>query len=273
MQAAAEHLSLPWRSRQWRGHAGAWLGVGAGSSIDFQDHRPYLPGDDPRYIDWRAYARTGHYIMKLYREEVSPLLDLALDTSASMALNEAKLHRVLELLCFSVQSARRSGVALRCYAVSSTEAKPFELETALPSGAALFASAGPPALGRVPWRPGSMRLLLSDLLFPGAPDALLHPLAQGRSRGLILAPACAAESAPEWSGNLELEDCETRRRRVQSVSASLREQYTAGYRRHFALWQERARQHEVAFARVAAEPPFLDALHAEALPAGAVEFC
>ena len=76
---------------------GAQDGVGAGSSIDFQDHSPYLPGDDPRYIDWRAYARTGHYIMKLYREEVSPLLDLVLDVSPSLFFEPAKALRVLEL--------------------------------------------------------------------------------------------------------------------------------------------------------------------------------
>src|ERR1700761_9106351 len=109
MGAVAEHLRLPFRSRSWRGQAGNWLGAGTGSSIDFQDHRPYLPGDDPRYIDWRAYARTGQYIMKLYREEVSPLLDLVLDVSASMALGERKRRRALELFAFCAQSARRSG--------------------------------------------------------------------------------------------------------------------------------------------------------------------
>src|SRR4051794_30985311 len=104
MKSASEHLGLPFRSRTWRGQAGAWVGVGSGSSIDFQDHRPYLPGDDPRYIDWRAYARTGHYIMKLYREEVSPLVDLVLDASASMFFDSAKAHRTLELFAFAAES-------------------------------------------------------------------------------------------------------------------------------------------------------------------------
>jgi uncharacterized protein (DUF58 family) len=63
MQAAAQRLRLPFRSRTWRGESGNWQGAGVGSSIDFQDHRQYLPGDDPRYIDWQAYARTGHYTM------------------------------------------------------------------------------------------------------------------------------------------------------------------------------------------------------------------
>src|SRR5277367_3096745 len=107
MEAVAEHLRLPFRSRNWRGHAGNWLGVGAGSSIDFQDHRPYLPGDDPRYIDWRAYARTGTYMMKMYREEVSPQVDLVLDASRSMGFEEKKRTRTLELACFCARSARQ----------------------------------------------------------------------------------------------------------------------------------------------------------------------
>ena len=47
-------------------------GSGTGSSLDFQDHRAYSPGDDPRHINWQAYARTGSYTMKLFREEVRP---------------------------------------------------------------------------------------------------------------------------------------------------------------------------------------------------------
>ncbi|MGB1261127.1 MAG: DUF58 domain-containing protein, partial [Akkermansiaceae bacterium] len=71
----AERLTLPLRSQVWRGMAGEFQGAGTGSSIDFQDHRAYMPGDDPRHINWQAYARTGNYSMKLYREEVRPVID------------------------------------------------------------------------------------------------------------------------------------------------------------------------------------------------------
>src|SRR5882724_4802165 len=82
---AAERCRLPFGRRAWRGGQGNWLGAGVGSSIDFQDHRAYMPGDDPRYIHWAAYARTGQLTMKLYRAEVSPLVDVAVDVSASMS--------------------------------------------------------------------------------------------------------------------------------------------------------------------------------------------
>jgi uncharacterized protein (DUF58 family) len=274
MGAMAEHLRLPFRSRSWRGQAGNWLGVGVGSSIDFQDHRPYLPGDDPRYIDWRAYARTGHYTMKLYREEVSPAVDLALDVSQSMFVDEAKATRVVELLYFAIESARRAGSSLHCFAVDADRVRRLEIEQALAGDFGAGEQApGPPQLGRVPWRPGSMRIFISDILYAGAPEALLTNLSAGRARGVILAPRTASESSPAWTGNIEFIDCETQRRRVQLVSGELLERYARSYARHFALWREAARKHDVVMAGVPAEPAFRDALRAEALAAGAVELC
>ncbi|NNM29809.1 MAG: DUF58 domain-containing protein, partial [Akkermansiaceae bacterium] len=108
----AEKLRLPLRSRVWKGQAGEFLGAGTGSSLDFQDHRSYVPGDDPRHINWQAYARTGHYSMKLYREEVRPVVDLVFDVSESMFFEPVKARRACELFYFLVESASRSGASL-----------------------------------------------------------------------------------------------------------------------------------------------------------------
>ncbi len=56
-----------------------------GPATEFADHRPYAPGDDLRSIDWRAYARSDHLLVRRYREERDLPLMLAIDTSASMA--------------------------------------------------------------------------------------------------------------------------------------------------------------------------------------------
>jgi len=275
MQVVAQRLRLPFRSRIWRGMAGNWLGAGIGSSIDFQDHRPYLPGDDPRYIDWRAYARTGHYTMKLYREEVSPLVDLVLDTSASMFFEEEKAARVLELFYFCVESALRSSASLRCFALAGRDPAQLPLEHVLahrdfPERSEHDESA-PPVLARIPWRAGSLRVVISDLLYPGVPEPMLKALAVSKGRGLIFAPFSTAEAEPDWQGNVQFTDCETRRQRVQHVSAPLRERYAQAYTRHFALWKEQARKHDVVLARVSGQPDFQHALQTEALPIGAVE--
>jgi len=269
MEAAAEHFRLPFRSRTWRGQSGNWLGTGAGSSIDFQDHRPYLPGDDPRYIDWRAYARTGAYTMKLYREEVSPQVDLVLDASQSMVFEEKKRRRTLELASFCAISARQSGASLHCFVAAGTQLR--RVENFLDGSGSFEAAPGPPDCARVPWRHGSLRVVVSDLLFPGAPDPILSALGAGRGHGIILAPHSAAESDPDWNGNIEMLDCESTRKRLQRVDSALLARYREAYARHFSLWREQARKHAVLLARVPAEPNFPEALQAEALPAGAVE--
>ena len=276
MQAAAARVRLPFRHRTWRGEGGNWQGAGVGSSINFQDHRPYLPGDDPRYIDWQAYARTGHYSMKLYREEVSPRVDVALDVTASMFFDDAKRERALELFFFCVESALQAGSALRCHAVGAAESVPWmpgaalrEREWAtLDAGSPASAS---PALARVPWRQGSLRVVVSDLLFPGSPEPPLSLLAAGKGRGLIFAPYCRAEAEPDWRGNVELRDCETAARRVQHIDSGLLARYAGSYGRHFELWKQHSRRYAVVLARVAAEGDFHEALRTEALPAGAIE--
>lgn len=275
-RAAAAHFRLPFHRQAWRGAVGNWMGTGLGSSVDFQDHRPYLPGDDVRYIDWPAYARTGHYIMKLYREEVSPRVDLLVDLSPSMRLDPAKAARTGELFYFCVESAARAGASLQACAVIGDCVQRLAPEAiaghAFPDFQTLEHSAAVfPAIGRIPLRPGSLRIVISDLLFPGEPDRLLRPLVASRGRGVLLVPFSAGEAEPDWDGNYEFIDCESAARRHQRIDAPLRERYRAAYGRHFTVWREAARRIGITLARLPAEPALAQVLRDHALPAGAAE--
>jgi len=55
-----------------------------GSSTDFLQHRPYLPGDDLRNLDWRLYGRTDRLVTREYEEYTNLDVILALDGSGSM---------------------------------------------------------------------------------------------------------------------------------------------------------------------------------------------
>lgn len=55
-----------------------------GRSVEFDDFRQYVPGDDLRHIDWNVYARLDRLFVKLFREEQDLSLHLVLDASASM---------------------------------------------------------------------------------------------------------------------------------------------------------------------------------------------
>lgn len=56
-----------------------------GFSVEFKEHRLYSPGDDLKWIDWKAYARTDRFFVKKYEEETNLKAYLLLDTSGSMA--------------------------------------------------------------------------------------------------------------------------------------------------------------------------------------------
>jgi uncharacterized protein (DUF58 family) len=271
MRAASERLSLPLKLGLRR-TTGNVSGSGAGSSIDFQDHRPYVPGDDPRHIDWQAYARSGAYTMKLYREEVRPLADIVFDASASMFLDEEKTRRSLELAWFCLESALRSGAAVRLFSIQGSCLQPHEAaggwaDLAPPAKSVPL----PPELHRIPWRAASLRILISDLLYPAPPDALIPHLLAGRGRAIVLAPHCTAESDPDWLGNTELLDCEGPARRDLRFHAEDLRFYAETYRNHFDLWRTETRRHGIPLARVAAAPAFLEALSLEGVPSGAVE--
>jgi len=55
-----------------------------GRSVEFDDFRNYVPGDDLRHIDWNVYARLERLFIKLFREEEDLSLHLIVDVSASM---------------------------------------------------------------------------------------------------------------------------------------------------------------------------------------------
>lgn len=297
MKAAAAVARLPLKSGRWTGTAGNALGRGTGSSIDFQDHRQYVPGDDPRHMNWQAYARTGHYTMKLYREEVTPRIDLVYDVSGSMFLDAAKETRVWELFYFCLESGLRLGGHLKLHVLGRTaEEPPVELPIAqaLTDGwpvhvgrsmpratpedrtTAKGKGVGEPALladqvDRVPFRAGALRVLVSDLLDESPPGRVAASLVASRSRGLVLAPFAREESVPDWSGNVDFEDVERLTRRRQHVAGDLLDRYRAAYRRHFSIWREACASRGVGFAQVGDAGDFFAALRGEAVPAGVID--
>jgi len=56
-----------------------------GSSIEYAEHRPYVPGDDLKHLDWRSYARTDRFYLKQFEDETNLRATPMLDTPASMA--------------------------------------------------------------------------------------------------------------------------------------------------------------------------------------------
>jgi len=275
VESLATRLELPLSQYTWQGQAGNHQGSGTGASMDFQDHRDYAPGDDPRHIDWNAYARSGNYTMKLFREEVQPAIDILFDASPSMFLDEHKKARSSELLFLIHNIAQRSGAATKTYLVSDAGIEALSSE-ALYDGkwmdtiekAKVRTTA--PELSRVPYQKRSLRVFISDLLYPGSPEATLKQLQSRDGRPLILCPFSRAESSPEWSGNCDFVDVEAQSSHQYQIDASALKRYTSAYLNHFELWASTCRSYRTLLARVSSSDSLLDALREQAIPSQAL---
>src|SRR3954465_13205791 len=70
-----------------------------GASIDFAEHRGYVPGDDIRRVDWRLYARTDKYYVKQYEADTNTNFSILLDVSKSMGFTSGGPSK-LEYGCY-----------------------------------------------------------------------------------------------------------------------------------------------------------------------------
>jgi uncharacterized protein (DUF58 family) len=76
-----------------------------GFSVEFAEHRQYVPGDDIRYIDWRILGRSDRFYIKEYEEETNLRCNILVDASKSMAYRgrNAK-HSKFEFACYLAAS-------------------------------------------------------------------------------------------------------------------------------------------------------------------------
>jgi uncharacterized protein (DUF58 family) len=239
--------------------AGGSLGQRAGSSLEFKDHRAYEPGDDLRHIDWNAYARTDQLAVKLFREEVNPHVDILVDLSRSMALEDSrKAEATLGLAAFFAAAARNAGYSHTVWGLGE------EIRSVPNSGASPamwepidFAFRGSPAEGfsrsHPRWRPRGIRILLSDLLWVGDPLAVLRHIAEGAAVAVVAQVLAEADVEPPPAGNLRLVDSETGQIREIYVDASAVRRYQAALARHQENWHQACRQTCAVFSIVVAE--------------------
>jgi uncharacterized protein (DUF58 family) len=65
-----------------------------GASVDFAEHRGYVPGDDIRRVDWRLYARTDRYYIKEYEADSNSNFAVLLDVSRSMGFGSEGMTKL-----------------------------------------------------------------------------------------------------------------------------------------------------------------------------------
>ena len=207
----ADRLRLVLSRRALRGVAGARTGTAAGSSLEFHDYRDYHPGDDVRLIDWNVFARTDRETIRRYREEVSPVLDLKVDASASMDFAGGAPRAFAEgLAALLAHAATRAGCRVRRDA--------------------------PRATAR------SVRVFVSDLLLADDPATVLAPLAREASALHVIRLLPAEERSPAPGGTFRCVDAETGEERELAFDATTLAAHAEALRRHTESWRAAIRR-------------------------------
>lgn len=75
------------------GYAGSRRSPRKGGAVEFSDYREYTAGDDPRRVDWKAYARLGRLYVKEFMDERQDSVLFIFDTSASMDWGDGEEHK------------------------------------------------------------------------------------------------------------------------------------------------------------------------------------
>lgn len=65
-----------------------------GFSVDFVEYRPYVPGDDIRYVDWKVLARTDRYYIKKFEGDTNTRIHLVVDVSGSMGYRSGPVTKL-----------------------------------------------------------------------------------------------------------------------------------------------------------------------------------
>ncbi|MEM9190619.1 MAG: DUF58 domain-containing protein [Myxococcota bacterium] len=237
-QRLLDRLRLVVRARSTASRQGSHRSPVLASGLEFADHRHYVPGDDVRHIDWKAFARHRQLSIRQFEEERDARIYLLCDVSASMTRGEPpktdvakrltaafaylgmKQFDAVQVLSFSstLQSSGRSFrstnrvVELERYLID----RETKGETSFEDAVRAFATQH---RGR-----GSV-IVISDLMATEGWEEGFRVLAGLGHQLTVLRVTCAEDDTPDFKGELELFDAERDQRVRIRVGRELLEAY------------------------------------------------
>lgn len=242
-----------------------------GAGVEFQDYRPYVMGDDLRYVDWNIYSRLDKLLLKLFVEEEDLCLHLLVDNSASMAFGHPpKLDYALQVAAALgyIGLTNLERVALGLFSGQLTRVlRPRRgrgqilpildfLATVEPQGPTdLNGCLANYALrSRVP----GVVVVLTDLLDPGGYADGLKAMLRRRFEVFLLHVLSEEELHPSLRGDLTLLDAEGGTSREVSVDRYALERYQERLRAHFLEAERFCARHRIDYLRTSTAVPFQD---------------
>jgi uncharacterized protein (DUF58 family) len=244
-----------------------------GASIDFAEHRGYVPGDDIRRVDWRLYARTDKYFVKQYEADTNTNFAVLLDVSKSMGFASRGVSK-LEYACFLAaclaylahRQRDRVGIVTFDEAIVSyvpSSAKHFNvvlhtLDQAKPERAGNLS--GPVGKMAEHFKRRSVLALISD--FYEEPEAVLEAIKPLRFLGNdlmvfhVLDPAELEFSYDDASSFEDLESGE----QIPVVPETLAQQYRALMQEHISSLGSKFSEHRIDYTLLNTSHPLDHAL-------------
>lgn len=246
-----------------------------GYSAEFAEYRPYIPGDDVRYIDWRLYARTDRYYVRRFVEDTNLTCYILVDTSGSMAYKPGPLSkfdyaRFLAASLAYLAISQRDRVALLSFSKAIKSVLPpgggERHFTAFLHNIELLAAQGQSYFGQAPGgiaeKVGHKGLvvIISDLYLdpPQAAREFIR-LRRAGHEVIVFHLLDQSERALEFEGAVEFEDLETGER-VAIDPARVRREYARRLDEMVDFYRKRLIREGIDFVSIDTSLPLDSAL-------------
>ncbi|MDX1963543.1 MAG: DUF58 domain-containing protein [Pirellulales bacterium] len=209
-----------------------------GQSVEFADFRNYVPGDDPRFIDWNTYARLDKLFLKMFLEEEDLHFFCLIDDSQSMDFGEPnKLEYAKQLAAALgfIGLTRTDRVKIETLSQGLRVPAPVlrgrkslwrmceQLENYQPAARVGMAAGIKNFCLRNPGK--GILVIISDLLDKAGYESALRYLTARELDVYVIQVLSTAEVEPDLAGDLRLVDCEDAEEAEITVSAPLLARY------------------------------------------------
>ncbi len=241
-----------------------------GFSVEFTEYRPYVPGDDPRYLDWRVFARRDRSFIKKFEDETNLRCHLLVDQSRSMtfgSLGYSKTQYAATLAATLAHFLDGQGDAVGLFSFDEVvrdylpaRHRPGHLRRLMlalerPSaGQATNLSAPLARLSELVHQRGLV-VFVSDFLAPlDRLETNLAALAAGRHELSVFQILDPAELTFDFEHAARFEDLESNRDLFIDPAAARRE-YLARFEAHNTAVRALCDKHGVSYTRLATNQP------------------
>jgi uncharacterized protein (DUF58 family) len=256
-----ERFNLALKRHSVEQQEGEQTSSSVGHGMIFEDHKKYVPGDDIRRMDWKAYARTEEHFIKRFEEEKSVTLHILVDRSSSMDYGEfnkydyaGKIGLALAHMATNTNDRYRFSVFSETVTdVSSARRDPnlgglVDILNELPkTPESLIGRCLSEYGGRIKNR--SIVVVISDFLMD------LEQIREGVSRlqatdAVLVHVLDVNEVDPNFTGDFILQDAESDAELRTYVSGKMRQEYQQNLREHMDAIQDIAYENGAEYLAV-----------------------